>query len=320
MEVPIAKKRRRKPKGGKIITKPAEPEKPVHRLTNIILHLKCSLSDLQEYNTKLNTYISNPLNYNPSVPPNILSYNECDNSALLQYSKIQEEEENQYAYTAEPSVVCTKCNITEVVEPTETIDRREINQKIKKLKLTLYKNQMDKTSCCFWCSYEYNTPPCYIPRHELDGVIYGYGSFCSPECATAFLMKENIDDSMKFERYHLLNLLYCEIFGYNMNIKPAPNPFYLLDKYYGNLTIQEYRALLATSKCLLILDKPMTRILPELHEENEDMFNSLYGIGGGGHKGNSGTGIYKVKKQSEKPVGPSKSSILLETFNQSLGK
>jgi hypothetical protein len=52
--------------------------------------------------------------------------------------------------------------------------------------------------------------------------------------------------------------------------KPAPNPHYLLDKYYGNLTIQEYRALLKGSMMIHIVNKPLTHILPELYEDNND--------------------------------------------------
>ena len=44
----------------------------------------------------------------------------------------------------------------------------------------------------------------------------------------------------------------------------------MLDKYYGNLTIQEYRSLFKNQRLFLIVDKPLTRVLPELHEDNED--------------------------------------------------
>ena len=54
------------------------------------------------------------------------------------------------------------------------------------------------------------------------------------------------------------------------NIKPAPDPFYTLDKYYGNLSIQEYRKLLKHDRLLLVVDKPLTRSLPELHEDNDE--------------------------------------------------
>ena len=88
-------------------------------------------------------------------------------------------------------------------------------------------------------------------------------------------MKENIDDSVKFERYHMLNQIYGKVYNYTKNIKPSPNPYYLLDKFYGNLSIQEYRKLLKSDHMLLVIDKPMTRILPELHEDN-NKFEPLY--------------------------------------------
>lgn len=146
----------------------------------------------------------------------------------------------------------------------------------------------------------------------MDDTIFGYGSFCRPECAVAYLMKENIDDSTKFERYHLLNQIYSKVYDYKKNIKPAPNPFYLLEKYYGNMTIQEYRKLLKTEHMLLVIDKPLTRILPELHEDNEDMVLNIYG--GTKTTATVPNGIYKVKRQSEKTQGPSKSSIMRDKF------
>lgn len=217
------------------------------------------------------------------------------------------------------------------------ISVKEINAKLKKLKISLYKNtNQDKKSACFWCTYDYDNPTCYIPKYENDSSVVGYGSFCRPECAVAYLMKENIDDSTKFERYHLLNKLYGKIYDYKRNIKPAPNPYFLLEKYYGNMTIQEYRKLLKTEHTLLVLEKPLTRILPELHEDNEDIMLN-YKSGGfreiinenvnfknselnhntnthhNVHLGNA-SGIYKVKRQNDRINEPSKSTILKELF------
>ena len=52
--------------------------------------------------------------------------------------------------------------------------------------------------------------------------------------------------------------------------------------------------------------------LPELHENTDDMDN----IGVHGARGNSTyrTGVYKVKRQSEKQKGPSKNEIIKERF------
>jgi hypothetical protein len=77
-----------------------------------------------------------------------------------------------------------------------------------------------------------------------------------------------------------------------------------LEKYYGNLTIQEYLKLTKSQHMMLIVEKPVTRILPEIHEENDNFMKTTYSNGG----------KYKVKKQSEKPVGPNRNSILREKF------
>lgn len=174
----------------------------------------------------------------------------------------------------------------------------------------MYKNTgVDKKSACFWCTYDYDNPPCYIPKHQHGDELIGYGSFCRPECAVAYLMKENIDDSAKFERYQLLNKFYGKVYNYMKNIKPSPDPHFLLDKFYGNMSIQEYRKLLGTDHMLLVVEKPMTRILPELHDDIDDSANKLYG-----NNQNAQTGVYKVKRQSEKQAGPTKSNIMKEKF------
>ena len=83
-------------------------------------------------------------------------------------------------------------------------------------------------------------------------------------------MNENIDTSIKFERYYLLNSLYGSIYSYNKSIKPAPNPYYLLNKFYGNLTIGEYRKLFQCEQLVYVVNKPITHVLPELYEDNND--------------------------------------------------
>lgn len=43
----------------------------------------------------------------------------------------------------------------------------------------------------------------------------------------------------------------------------------------GDLSIQEYRNLLTYDRLLLFTDKPLTKIYPELHEDN-NKFEPLY--------------------------------------------
>ena len=264
---PGAKKRGRKPKGGKIIQNAIQLTNNKESKPNIILHLKCSLKDLQS-----NTLISS----------NIESFNFSSNKSNLIYEIINSNENKltQNNYNSENNI---STNIEFEEAPDNEIEFEEENfknnesdikgvwKKLKVLEHNLHINNVsDKKSACFWCTCEFDNPPIYIPKHFIKNSYHVYGCFCSPECATAHLMEENIDSSAKFERYHLINHIYSKIYDYKKNIKPAPNPFYLLDKYYGNLSIQEYRALLRTERLFLVVDKPLTRILPELHEDNDD--------------------------------------------------
>jgi hypothetical protein len=262
---PVAKKRGRKPKGGKIIQQVVLSSNTEETKPNVILHLKCSLSDL-----KTDTLTSsNVESYNFDTGD--LSYeiimNENNNSDKLQLA----ENANNANIIINNSEKCYNEEDYEENDFKKETDNKEIWKKLKHLEHNLHINNIsDKKSACFWCTFEFDNPQIYIPKYFIKDSYHVYGCFCSPECATAFLMEENIDSSIKFERYHLLNNIYSKIYNFKKNIKPAANPYYMLEKYYGNLTIQEYRALLRNERLFLIVDKPLTRILPELHEDNDD--------------------------------------------------
>jgi len=343
---PVIKKRGRKPKGGKLINKQQEKPDSSKQFTNIILHLKCSMQELNDHNDKICKLVTNPLIYNPVIPPSIMTYNLNDNQFSIYEDENNKKNENKQ--NNEPNIhislntqtlayeefkaenkpllgsICQCCsekmNLQEQVDSDDNdddINIKDINTKLKNLKLQLYKNtNPDKKSACFWCTYDYDNQSCYIPKYEIDGQIYGYGSFCRPECAVAYLMKEDIDDSIKFERYHLINQIYSKVYNFKKNIKPAPNPYFLLEKYYGNLSIQEYRKLLKSEHMLLVIDKPMTRILPELHEDSDEFIMNIYGNKSDkpSQQTNQNIGLYKVKRQSDKQKGPSKTSIMKENF------
>ena len=262
-----AKKRGRKPKGGKIVQQITPFSETKENKPNIILHLKCSLKDVQNdiFSNTANTIES----FHFSSGKNDLNYEViCNDNSLLQKHLIVNEIESPQ-HNHHSNLIDELYNDEEPMnKETET---KQIWKKLKQLEYNLHINNIsDKKSACFWCTVDFDNPPIYIPKHFIKNSYQVYGCFCSPECATAFLMEENIDSSAKFERYQLLNHIYSKIYDYNKNIKPAPNPYYMLEKYYGNLTIQEYRSLLRNERLFLIVDKPLTRILPELHEDNDD--------------------------------------------------
>ena len=302
-EKPIAKKRGRKPKGGKIIQQVVLANNNEKNKPNIILHLKCCLNDL-----KTDTLTSSSVeSYN--FDSGDLSYeiimNENNNSDKLQLAE-------NAANINNIIISIDKCYNEDDYEETveKETDNKEIWKKLKQLEHNLHINNVsDKKSACFWCTFEFDNPQVYIPKHYIKNSYHVYGCFCSPECATAYLMEENIDSSTKFERYHLINHIYSKIYNFKKNIKPAANPYYMLEKYYGNLTIQEYRSLLRNERLFLIVDKPLTRILPELHEDNDDFII---------HNKIIPSNAYQVKKKQHNKKQPNVSSIFNDKFGSSL--
>ena len=266
--IKTGKKRGRKPKGGKIIqqitpTTIVKEEKP-----NVILHLKCSIKDLQTQSM----FDSSLEPFHFSNNKNELNYDLLGDSNLQNFNNTSQTIYNEPKITTIINNTFEESNAYECESETEKeVESKQVWKKLKQLEHNLHINNInDKKSACFWCTYEFDNPPIYIPKHYIKDSYQVYGCFCSPECAVAHLMEENIDSSTKFERYHLLNHIYAKVYDYKKNIKPAPNAYYMLDKYYGNLSIQEYRSLLRNERFFLIVDKPLTRILPELHEDNED--------------------------------------------------
>ena len=289
---PVAKKRGRKPKGGKIIQQVVPITNAIETKPNVILHLKCSLKDLLTFSGNDNTIQS--YNFQSS---NHLAFDIINPEPTAFTSSIVPTAQHKYTNNDDDDDDYDE-------EPGKENDIREVWKKLKALEHNLHINNIcDKKSACFWCTYDFDNPPVYIPKHFIKETYHVYGCFCSPECATAYLMDENIDSSSKFERYHLMNHIYSKIYDYKKNIKPAPNPYYMLEKYYGNLSIQEYRSLLRNERLFLIVDKPLTRILPELHEDNDDFIINNKIIP---------SNTYQIKKKLQKKQ--TKSTILSERF------
>ena len=325
----IPKKRGRKPKGGKIVKQTIKNDNDELNKPNIILHLKCSISDINDNIFSL----TNPLmennstekvdgfsfNTNKELPYEFIkpaennnnnnvnnittSNNNNNNNNNNNSNNSNNNSNNKNVIVANNERYITQSQHQEFYQE-EVENVKDIWKKLTDLENCLHNNDVsDKKSACFWDTCDFDNPPIYIPRYKINDIYHVYGCFCSPECACAFLMKENIDTASKFERYHLLNHIYCKIYDYEKNIKPAPNPFYTLNKYYGNLTIQEYRKLLKNERLLLVVDKPLTRQLPELHQDNDDFIINNNSI--------PSASKYKLRRNVTKQT---KNSILNENF------
>ena len=332
---------KKKTKGAKIIEAFAPETIPTNvKPINVILQLKCSILEIDGYIQKSNWKYQN-LTYNPSIPTDIEAYE--DNILKKSFGDYSQEisvpntgSGSMNLLTSPASIPesdkkgkngsCTcSCSYRSKEENTSSSSssvtslQEDELQKIRQLKIAFYRNEMqEKKSDCFWCSYPYDNDPCYILNYGYNNEIYGHGSFCSPECGVAFLFgkQSTWDDSAKTEAYQLMNYYYGKPNGFQQSIKPALSPYYFLEKFYGNLTIQEYRRLTKSNHMMLVVDKPVTRILPEIHEDNDHLLTGMNSGGGtGGHTGSTNSGgKYKVKKQSEKAPGQTRNNILREQF------
>ena len=266
--------------------------------SNVILHLSCSIEEID--NHIRNQWKNTEFSYNPDIPQEIMPFEKNNNK---EFHILEDNAKSAYNIPFH----CPKCDKDLTPNPNvqekKTEWTEQDSQKIKQLKLQFYKNTVpEKKVDCFWCTYSYDNDPYYILQHGSNGDVLAHGSFCSPPCAVAHLFSRmHWDDSAKMESYQLMNYHYNSN-NYSESIKPACSPYYFLGKYYGTLTIQEYRKMSNSNYMFLCVDKPVTRVLPEIHEEN-DKANNV-----------NNRGNYKVKKQSDKVGSTNRNDILKSNF------
>lgn len=304
-EQKIQKKRGRKPKGGKIVESPLNDNKEGQLLPNIIAHFKCNISDIE------NMLKNEALKY-----PSVWYSNTSEEFQSSEDNKIE------YAFLSgadlldEPVLKSYEKSITnneQTILSNNDTDLSEVYRKLKELEVQFHNNDVNgKRSACFWDTCPFDTPAFYIPKLiDSDSTVKPYGSFCCLECALAYLESEDIDSSCKFERRQLLFHMYRGIINNRLSVKPAPNPRYTLDKFFGNLTIQEWRKLLKSDRMLLVVDKPLTPELPELHVESAERL-----IAPGTMSGSEIAQYGKFKIRKNTPA-PSKGAIVAQRFGKS---
>ena len=228
-------------------------------------------NNIEKVFTKITTNITNSLNDNLGVIKNYLNNHndkiELLNSILLNMPEYKELNKKYNGLIIKTFIINNYYKKKLNNNNNNTKDNKNLHKKITILEHNLNKG-ISKKGACFWCTCDFNNESIFIPKNCINDTYYVYGNFCSPACACGYLFNENIDNSCKFERYFLLNNLYCNNDSNNKNIVPAPEPYYILDKFNGNLTIDEYRKLNDNNKYILLIKKPISKVLPELFEDN----------------------------------------------------
>lgn len=125
---------------------------------------------------------------------------------------------------------------------------------------------------CFWCSLAVEGVPCFLPMREEKGSFHIYGNFCSPQCALAYVLKENLDPHIRWERMALLHRLYRPKAG--GRLYPSP-PRESLARFGGPFTDDEYRQIIAENKVRVDFQMPpLVSILGSLDTKPIDFYDS----------------------------------------------
>ena len=161
-EPKVPKKRGRKPKGGKIISNVKSIDSDNYVKTNVVLHLKCSIDDLD--------------NENNDELKEIQSYELNNTKTNLDFEIIA------------PPVVQEELPVKDIQLNTNENEEKLINIKLKTLQKQLHTNNIsDKKSACFWCTFDFDSPPIYIPKFKTNNNYHVYGTVvCKGFLSTLF--------------------------------------------------------------------------------------------------------------------------------------
>lgn len=266
----------------------------------IILHLPISLKDIQNYeNNSTNSIEMSQSTKNDDQGDIFFSQNsqsDCDasftvhefndinktKSALQTDSELFEDttSETKKDYINKIKMLNNKIKFLqeEVNEykniVNETLSFGTIEKKIYKMNLDylILNNEHailpEKTHlACWWCTYNFDNVPCYIPEKIINDKYYVFGNFCSFNCAATYNLRMN--DADVWNRYSLLKKLMSYVYKNNQDnqdIFLAPDRE-VFEKFGGPLTYEQYRK----NSCVMLKEyrfimPPMTSIVTYVEE------------------------------------------------------
>lgn len=129
----------------------------------------------------------------------------------------------------------------------------------------LEKPKTCQSICCWWCCYEFDNDPIYIPKNFKNNNFEVFGHFCSFNCAMSY----NYNNEKNWiEQKTLLYLLFKKtnniFLDQDIKISYAPRRE-VLEKFGGSVSIDDYRQNF-NLKSYNLEYPPFTLIIPELEE------------------------------------------------------
>jgi hypothetical protein len=215
-----------------------EPRRP------LIVHLPFRTSDIE--------FQDGPLMYDPRPPAVPEPYDAfADNLYTSNAERIEVEQFEKKADVLPPAV-----SESVVEAPVVQVDnqKQEPIKAFRTMDIMLEYRVANETralpesveAACFWCAGCFEGRPVVLPTIEEEGVYKVYGNFCTLSCSLSFLLNEQVDPQVRWERQALLHRMYSQL----EPIHPAP-PRESLKFFGGTFTYDQYRS---------IIDKKQLRV------------------------------------------------------------
>ena len=239
-----------------------EPRRP------LIAHLPFRTSEVQ--------FQDGPLMYDPR-PPGVPEPYEADDLYTSNAELIEQPQELKKEYL--PAAVSENIQAAPVQGQSNVlVQAKEEIKAFRTIDVMLEYKVANETrtlpesveAACFWCAGCFDGRPVVIPSLEERGIYKVYGNFCTLSCALSFLLTEQVDPQVRWERQALLNRMYKQVSA----IHPAP-PRESLSLFGGTLTHDQYRAII--EKKVLRIDShlpPVISILATLDTKPIDFYET----------------------------------------------
>jgi hypothetical protein len=125
-------------------------------------------------------------------------------------------------------------------------------------------------AACFWCAGCFEGRPVVIPSLEEHGTYKVYGNFCTLSCSLSYLLNEQVDPQVRWERQALLHRMYAQ----SEPIHPAP-PRESLRYFGGAVSYEQYRDIIDKKKIRIDTHlPPVISILATLDTKPIDFYET----------------------------------------------
>lgn len=232
----------------------------------LIVHLPIHSHEVKFYDQ--------PPQYDPNPPANPVAYEDSMTNPFMEINQVEED-------AVKPNVVLQqveKVQVPQVQKPTNTPVYPQ-NEYGPTTLLVHFGNSKETkelptstTIACFWCCETFTSRPCVIPTVITDSVWSVYGNFCTPHCASAYILADILDTHVRWERLAHLHRLYGAYCG--GRIYPSPKRE-CLERFGGPMKTQDFRKLCEDRKIRADVHlPPMVSILASMDTKPVDFYET----------------------------------------------